>query len=76
MDAVSQVLVSFPTGRALPKKFFGGHVGVVVLEICNFEDEFVDFGAIVVHHACDFMDSKGKEGYLRGGKLTAAKRHA
>jgi len=49
--AVSQVLKSFPTGRALPQKFFGGHVGIVVFVVRDFKDEFIDLCAIVVHGA-------------------------
>ena len=51
MHAVPKVLVSFPTGRALPKKFFGGHIGVVVGVVRNFKDECIDLYAIVVHKA-------------------------
>jgi hypothetical protein len=44
-----QVLIGLPTGRALPKKFFGGHIGIVVLVVCDFKDELIDFQEIVVH---------------------------
>jgi len=36
VHAVSQVLIALPTGRALPKEFFGSHVGVVVLVVRDF----------------------------------------
>ena len=51
MHAVLQVLISFPTGRALPKKFFGGHIGIVVFVVRDFKYEFIDLYAIVVHNA-------------------------
>jgi hypothetical protein len=49
--AILQVLVSVPTGRALPKKFFGGHIGIVVLVVRDFKNEFIDLYEIVVHGA-------------------------
>ena len=49
MHAVLQILIRSPTGRALPKKFFGSHVGIVVFVVCDFKDEFIDLDAIVVH---------------------------
>ncbi|MGA8070801.1 MAG: hypothetical protein WB946_04805 [Halobacteriota archaeon] len=45
------MLIRFPTGRALPKKFFGGHIGKVVFVVRDFKDEFIDLCAIVVHGA-------------------------
>ncbi|MGZ4862315.1 MAG: hypothetical protein ACXV2E_05990 [Halobacteriota archaeon] len=51
MHAVSQILISLPTGRALPKKFFGGHIGIVVFMVRDWKDEFINFCAIVVHGA-------------------------
>jgi hypothetical protein len=51
MHAVSQVLKSFPTGRALPQKFFGGHISKVVFVVRDFKDEFIDLCPIVVHGA-------------------------
>jgi len=42
MHVVSQILMSHPTGRALPKKFFGSHIGKVVLVVGDFKDEFID----------------------------------
>jgi hypothetical protein len=47
--AVPYVLVSFPTGRALPKKFFGSHVGIVVFVVRDLQDELIDLDTIVVH---------------------------
>ncbi|MGD0716771.1 MAG: hypothetical protein ABR979_01720 [Halobacteriota archaeon] len=38
-----------PTSRALPKKFFGSHVGIVILIVRDFKDEFINLYAIVVH---------------------------
>jgi hypothetical protein len=52
MYAVPQVLVSFPTGRALPKEFFGSHIGTIVLVVRDLKDELIDLYTIVVHHAC------------------------
>jgi hypothetical protein len=52
VNAVLQVLVSFPTGRALPKKFFGGHIGTIIFVVRDFKDELIDLYAIVVHRAC------------------------
>jgi hypothetical protein len=49
VHTVSQVLIGFLTGRALPKKFFGSHIGIVALVVCGFKDELIDFQAIVVH---------------------------
>jgi hypothetical protein len=46
--AVLQVLESFPTSRALPKKFFGGHISIVVFVVRDFKDEFIDLYAIDV----------------------------
>jgi hypothetical protein len=37
MHTVPQVLVRLPTGRALPVKFFDGHISEVVLVVCEFE---------------------------------------
>jgi hypothetical protein len=42
VHAVLQVLEGFPTGRALPKKFFGSHIGIVVFVVRDFNDEFID----------------------------------
>ncbi|MGB7900959.1 MAG: hypothetical protein WCG09_00700 [Halobacteriota archaeon] len=49
MHAASQVLKSFPTGRALPKKFFNSQVGVVIFVVGDLKHEFIDLYAIVVH---------------------------
>jgi hypothetical protein len=51
VHTVSQVLISSPTGRALPKEFFGSHIGVVVLVVREFEYELINLYAIVVHGA-------------------------
>ena len=51
MNAVSQILIGLPTGRALPKKFFGRHVGIVVFVVGDFEYELINLYAIVVHEA-------------------------
>ena len=49
MRTVLQILISHPTGRALPKEFFSSHIGIVVLVVRDFKDEFIDLHAIVVH---------------------------
>jgi hypothetical protein len=49
MGAVLQVLVRFPTGRTLPQKFFGSHIGIVVFVVRDFKDKFIDLSPIVVH---------------------------
>jgi hypothetical protein len=46
-----QVLVYEPTGRALPQKFFGSHIGIVVFVVGDFKGEFIDLWAIGVHEA-------------------------
>jgi hypothetical protein len=51
MGAVAQVLIRFPAGRALPKKFFGSHIDIVAFVVCDFKDEFIDLYAIAVHRA-------------------------
>jgi len=47
--AILQVLVSVPTGRALPQEFFGSNIGIVVFVVRDFKDEFIDLYEIVVH---------------------------
>jgi len=42
VNAVQQVAVSIPTGRALPQKFFGGHIGIVVFVVCDFKDALIE----------------------------------
>jgi hypothetical protein len=49
VHAVLQILIRFPTGRALPQKFFGSHIGIVVLVVRDLKDEFIDLCAITVH---------------------------
>jgi hypothetical protein len=49
--AVLQVLIGLPASRALPQKFFGGYIGVVVLVVCNLKDELIDFDAVVIHRS-------------------------
>jgi hypothetical protein len=49
VHAVPQVLIRFPTGRALPEKFFDGHVGIVVLVVCDLQQQLIDFYAVIVH---------------------------
>ncbi|MGB7901801.1 MAG: hypothetical protein WCG09_05135 [Halobacteriota archaeon] len=51
MRAVLQVLIGFPTSRALPQKFFGSNIDIVVFVVRDFKDEFIDLYAIVVHRA-------------------------
>jgi len=47
VHAISQVLIRFPAGRALPKKFFGGHIGKVVFVVRDLKDALIDLCAIV-----------------------------
>jgi hypothetical protein len=49
MHAVLQVLISFPTGRALPKKFFGSRHCLIVFVVGDFNDEFIDICGVVIH---------------------------
>jgi hypothetical protein len=44
--AIFQIAIGLPTGRTLPHKFFGGHIGVVVLVVRDLKDEFIDFDAV------------------------------
>ncbi|MFZ0926636.1 MAG: hypothetical protein WAN55_09380 [Halobacteriota archaeon] len=49
--AVSQLLIDWPTGRALPKKFFGIYLCKIAFVVRDFKDEFVDLYTITVHRA-------------------------
>jgi len=44
-----QILIGQSAGRALPQKFFGGHVGKVVFVVSDFKDELIDLYRVVIH---------------------------
>jgi hypothetical protein len=49
VHAVLEILISFPTGRALPQKFFGSHIAIVVFVVRDLKNELIVLYAIVVH---------------------------
>jgi hypothetical protein len=51
VHAVLEILIRFPTGRTLPQKFFGSHIGIVVFVVRDFKDKLIDLSPIVVHGA-------------------------
>jgi hypothetical protein len=73
MHAVLQVLIRFPTSRALPEKFYGSHVGIVVFLVRYFKDVLIDLTRSLFISLA-FQDLQRKEHYPRGGKLNATKR--
>jgi hypothetical protein len=75
MHAVSQVLVSLAAGRALPKNFFGGRIGIIALVVCDSRmSSSTSTQSLFITLAFD--EKQSKEVYLCGGKLTAANDNA